>query len=267
MQNLLFILIPSQGVEHKTIEIRNLIEQSLEAYSGLLVAIIYCYLNHEVQVEIGRYIMNTKMRFYSTKKIKMVKQKYFLGGWYLRNEKLKWKSLGSVFHVLKWATKINPEIDPNLGSTQIEMVKSGAEYSPIHLCVVPSQIQPIIYRHRTRTDPTMICEKKKLTPLRLHRLPQVLQAELSIINYGAPSNRNTQQWLLLYGIFKHTLFVMLFIVVKYTVYAKTAFLKYNSIKPVIRDFGVLLYILDGFFKWRRIPNRNSEIYFLLALVR
>ena len=30
---------------------------------------------------------------------------------------------------------------------------------------------------------------------------------------------------------------MLFIVVKYTVYAKTAFLKYNSIKPVIRDFG------------------------------
>merc|ERR1712228_48912 len=38
-------------------------EQTLEAYSGLLVAIIYCYLNHEVQVEIGRFIMNTKMRW------------------------------------------------------------------------------------------------------------------------------------------------------------------------------------------------------------
>ena len=36
MQNLLFILIPSQGVEYRTIEIRNLIEQSLEAYSGIL---------------------------------------------------------------------------------------------------------------------------------------------------------------------------------------------------------------------------------------
>ena len=62
MQNLLFILIPSEGIEHKTMEMRSLIEQSLEAYSGLLVAIIYCYLNHEVQVEIGRYIMNTRMR-------------------------------------------------------------------------------------------------------------------------------------------------------------------------------------------------------------
>ncbi|CAG5095785.1 Oidioi.mRNA.OKI2018_I69.XSR.g14335.t1.cds [Oikopleura dioica] len=63
MQNLLFILIPSQGVEDRTIEIRNLIEQSLEAYSGILVAIIYCYLNHEVQGEIGRYIMNTRLRW------------------------------------------------------------------------------------------------------------------------------------------------------------------------------------------------------------
>ena len=51
-----------KGVEHKTIEIRHLIEQTLEAYSGLLVAIIYCYLNHEVQVEIGRFVMNTRMR-------------------------------------------------------------------------------------------------------------------------------------------------------------------------------------------------------------
>lgn len=44
MQNLLFILIPSQGVEDRTIEIRNLIEQSLEAYSGILglLPLNYC---------------------------------------------------------------------------------------------------------------------------------------------------------------------------------------------------------------------------------
>ena len=85
MQNLIFILIPSQGkwdscridllslkrrvwtwfqgVNNKTREIRNLVEHSLEAYAGILVASIYCFLNHEVQVEISRYAANTKMRF------------------------------------------------------------------------------------------------------------------------------------------------------------------------------------------------------------